>query len=203
MQYLDRLLDERRHSTGVMTDAATSAPRPRTATSPRASDPRSLACQERCVQLDGLLSEHEAQAELGPRLRRAPGADRDRTASGPATACSGRLPAGSSSSAARASSSSSRPQFQNYPGRGQMAAGRGARLHQPRAARADHDDHPRRRDPAVRLVQRAAGALDAARRRGVGRARQLGRRSSGSRPAPTRSPQWSPRARSSPKPRSR
>ena len=84
MHYLDRLLEERVSATGVITNLHERA----------AADNRDLTemerseitrLQERCVQLDGLLTEHEAQsssarafAELQSRIE----ANRERTDAG-------------------------------------------------------------------------------------------------------------------------
>ena len=120
MHYLDRLLDERVSATGVITNLHERA----------AADNRDLTemerseisrLQERCLQLDGLLTEHEAQsssarafAELQARIE----SSRERTDSRLATQTApGRQPEQRSAGQVVTESTS----FQNYGGRGQMA----------------------------------------------------------------------------------
>ena len=120
MHYLDRLLEERVSATGVITNLHERA----------AADNRDLTemerseitrLQERCVQLDGLLTEHEAQsssarafAELQSRIE----ANRERSDSRLATSSApGRSETRSAGQMVVESTA-----FQNYPGRGQMQA---------------------------------------------------------------------------------
>jgi HK97 family phage major capsid protein len=119
MHYLDRLLDERVSATGVITNLTERA----------AADNRDLTdmerseitrLQERCVQLDGLLTEHEAQAssarafaELQSRIE----SNRERTSDGVSRQTApGRQEQRSAGQLVVESTA-----FQNYPGRGQMA----------------------------------------------------------------------------------
>ena len=120
MHYLDRLLDERVSATGVITSLTERA----------ASDNRDLTemerseiarLQERCIQLDGLLAEHEAQAssarafaELQARIE----SNRERTSDGVTRQTApGRAPEQRSAGQLVTEST----QYQNYGGRGQMA----------------------------------------------------------------------------------
>jgi HK97 family phage major capsid protein len=121
MHYLDRLLEERVGATGVITNLHERA----------AADNRDLTemerseitrLQERCVQLDGLLTEHEAQsssarafAELQSRIE----ANRERADSRVATT-SGPGRVQEQRSAGQLVTEST--QWQAYPGRGQMPA---------------------------------------------------------------------------------
>jgi HK97 family phage major capsid protein len=119
MHFLDRLLEERVSATAVMTNLRERA----------AADDRDLTdmerseiarLQERCVQLDGLLTEHEAQAssarafaDLQARIE----SNRERTSDGVTRQTApGRVEQRSAGQMVVESTA-----FQNYPGRGQMA----------------------------------------------------------------------------------
>ena len=117
MHYLDRLLDERVSATGVITNLTERAAKEeRDLTEMERSEITRL--QERCIQLDGLLQEHEAQAssarafaDLQNRI------ESTRERSEPARTAHGRQPEQRSAGEIVVEST----QFQTYSGRGQMS----------------------------------------------------------------------------------
>jgi len=120
VHYLDRLLEERVSATGVITNLhERAAAENRDLTEIERSETARL--QERCLQLDGLLTEHEAQsssarafAELQSRIE----ANRERTSDGVTRQTApGRQEQRSPGQLVVEST-----QYQNYPGRGQMTA---------------------------------------------------------------------------------
>ena len=122
MHYLDRLLGERVELTAIMSGLADrAASENRDLTDGERSEVARL--QERCVQLDGLLTEHEAQsssarafAELQARIE----AGRERTSDGVARREAGPGRQLEQRSAGQIVTESTA--FQTYPGRGQMPA---------------------------------------------------------------------------------
>jgi HK97 family phage major capsid protein len=117
VQYLDRLLDERTSLTGVMTGLRDrAAAEERDITDGERSEIARL--QERCVQIDGLLTEHEAQAssarafaDLQTKI------ETTRERSEPARTAPGRQQEQRSAGQLVVEST----QYQGFGGRGQMA----------------------------------------------------------------------------------
>jgi HK97 family phage major capsid protein len=119
VHYLDRLLDERISLTGVITGLGErAASEGRDLTDGERSEVARL--QERCVVVDGLLTEHEAQsssarafAELQARIE----AGRERTSDATVTRSAPGRPQEQRSAGQLVTESTA---FQNYSGRGQM-----------------------------------------------------------------------------------
>jgi HK97 family phage major capsid protein len=120
VSYLDRLLDERTSLTGVMTGLRDrAATEERDITEPERSEITRL--QERCVEIDGLLTEHASQAESA----RAFASLAQRIDASRAEAAEQRGPAGRRESTALVTPGqlvTDSAEFRAYNGRGQMTA---------------------------------------------------------------------------------
>ena len=135
--YLDRLLDERTSLTGVMTGLRDrAAAEERDITDGERSEITRL--QERCVEIDGLLTEHQTQAESARAfadLQRRIDETRDRAGGDVERTTRTRQ---ETSSPGRAFVESE--QFRAYPGYGSLGPVRDRRV--PRGTRPDHHRQP-------------------------------------------------------------